>query len=125
MAASDIVAAHNQPVSAPTPPASQRWALNDILGAPDAPRGATYNTAADVLAVPQGTPVRRALSELRREYGESGMSLLECADRVRDVVERFRLRPVALPEQPSPITEDDLGVVCYQVVVPMAKRAHV
>ena len=117
VAASDIVAAHNQPVSAPTPPASQRWALNDILSAPDAPRGDAYNTAADVLSVPQGTPVRRALSELRREYGEGGMSLLECAHRVLAVVEQFRLRPVALPDPSPTITEDDLGVVCYQVVL--------
>ena len=125
VAASDIVAAHNQPVSAPTPPASQRWALNDILGAPDAPRGDAYNVAADVLSVPQGTPVRRALSELRREYGAGGMSLLDCANRIRDIVEQLRLRPIALPEAPSPITTGDLGVVCYQVVLPMAEAMHV
>ena len=73
---------------------------------------------ADVLSVPQGALVRRALSELRREYGNGGMSLPECANRIRDIVEQFRLRPVDLPDAPSPITADDLGVVCYQVVLP-------
>ena len=45
------------------------------------------------------------------------MSLLECANRVLAVVEQFRLRPVAFPEPPAPITPDDLRVVCYQVVL--------
>ena len=116
--AADICEARNQPPSRPNPPASQRWALNDILSAPDAPAGDAYNAAADVLSVPQGALVRRALSELRREYGEGGMSLPECANRIRDIVAQFRLRPVELPAAPSPITPDDLGVVCYQVVLP-------
>lgn len=120
-AAADICAAHNQPPSRPNPPASQRWALNDILSAPDAAVGDAYNFAADVLSVPQGALVRRALSELRREYGEGGLSLPECAQRILEIVEEFRLRPVALPEAPSPITPDDLGVVCYQVVIPASK----
>ena len=76
-----------------------------------------------MLSVPQGTLVRRALSELRREYSEGGMSLLECANRVLAVVEQFRLRPVALPAPPSPITTGDLGVVCYQVVLPQEDGA--
>ena len=33
-----------------------------------------------------------------------------------DMVERFGLRPVAAPK--TPITEDDIGVVCYRVVLP-------
>ena len=118
VAAADICEAHNQPPSPPNPPASQRWALNDILSAPDAPTGDAYNSAADVLSVPQGALVRRALSELRREYGEGRMSLPECADRILGIVEQFRLRPVELPDAPSPITPDDLGVVCYQVILP-------
>ena len=117
--AADICEAHNQPPSPPNPPASQRWALNDILSAPGAPSGAAYNLAADVLSVPQGALVRRALSELRREYGDRGMSLPECADRIRDIVEQFRLRPVEMPVAPPPITPEDLGVVCYQVVLPL------
>ncbi len=118
VAAADICEERNAPAPAPTPPASQRWALNEILGAPDAPVGAQYNTAADILLAPQGAAVLRALSALRREYGEGGMSLHDCANRLLGVVERFRLRPVSLPEAPAPITPEDLGVVCYQLVLP-------
>ena len=117
VAAADICEEHNQRALPPTPPASQRWALNEILGAPDAPAGTAYNAAADVLLAPQTTPVLRALSALRREYGEGAMSLPDCANRILGVVERFRLRPVTLPEPPAPIAPDDLGVVCYQVVL--------
>ena len=118
IAAADICEERNEPASTLTPPASQRWALNEILGAPDAPAGPEYNAAADVLLAPQAAPVLRALSALRREYSEGGMSLHDCANRILEVIQRFRLRPVALPEAPAPITPDDLGVVCYQAVLP-------
>ena len=119
VAAADICEQHNQSAPHPTPLASQRWALNEILGAPDAPAGAEYNAAADVLLAPQAAPVFRALSALRREYDAGGISLHDCANRILGVVERFRLRPVTLSETPAPITPDDLGVVCYQVVLPV------
>ena len=35
-----------------------------------------------------------------------------------EVVARFDLRPVETPQAPELITEDDLGVVCYQVILP-------
>ena len=35
-----------------------------------------------------------------------------------DTVERFGILPVAAPKAPMPITEDDVGVVCYRVVLP-------
>ena len=62
--------------------------------------------------------VLRALSALRRDYTSGGMSLTDCVRRIVNVVNKFGLRPVQAPEAPDPITEDDLGVVCYQVVVP-------
>ncbi len=62
--------------------------------------------------------VLRALSSLRREYADGGMSLPDCARRIVEVVEAFGLRPVQASELPVAITEDDLGVVCYQVVLP-------
>ena len=46
------------------------------------------------------------------------MSVGDCARRIVDVVAQFGLRPVPPPRAPEPITEDDLGVVCYQVVLP-------
>ena len=61
--------------------------------------------------------MRRELSELRREYEGGGMSATDGARRIVEVVARFGLRPVEAPQAPEPIGEDDLGVVCYQVVL--------
>lgn len=82
------------------------------------PRLAPNNAATDVLVVPQAAQVLRALSPVRREYDEGGTRLHECANRILGVVERFGLRPVISPETPAPITPDDQGAVCFQVVLP-------
>ena len=62
--------------------------------------------------------VRRELSALRRSYETGGMSVGDCARRIVEIVAQFGLRPVLAPRAPKPITENDLGVVCYQVVLP-------
>ena len=98
-------------------PASQRWAL-DVLRSPDAPSGEVYDEADQSLSVGRNNLVRRELSELCREYEVGGMSVTDCSRRIIEVVARFGLRPVEAQQAPEPITEDDLGVVCYQVVVP-------
>ncbi|MYA00906.1 MAG: hypothetical protein F4Y35_03895 [Chloroflexi bacterium] len=118
VAAADICELHNEPPPSPNLQRSQRWALRDILGAPDAPVGEEYNQAADVLAMPQTARVRRALSALRREYSEGGMSVGECASRIVKLIEELRLTAVSPPSPPTPIQPDDIGVVCYQVVLP-------
>jgi superfamily II DNA or RNA helicase len=118
IAADDICERHNEPAPSPNLPASQRWALSEILGAPDAPAGDEYNQAADVLAMPQTARVRRALSALRREHAEGGISVRECASRIVKLVEELRLSAVSPPPPPTPIQPDDIGVVCYQLVVP-------
>ncbi len=121
IAAADICAAHNALLDPEARfaalPASQRWAL-DVLRSPDAPAGDEYDEADQALSVGRNNLVRRELSELRREHEGGGMSEADCARRVVEVVARFGLRPVPTPQAPDPITEDDLGVVCYQVVVP-------
>ena len=121
VAAADICAAHNallDPESRFTAlPASQRWAI-DVLRSPDAPAGSEYDDADQALSVGRNNLVRRELSELRREYEGGGMSVTDCVRRTIEVVERFGLRPIEAPPAPEPITEDDLGVVCYQVVMP-------
>ena len=98
-------------------PASQRWAL-DVLRSPDAPSGEEYDASDQALSVGRNNLVRRELSKLRREYDGGGMSVTDCARRIAEVVAQFGLRVVELPQAPEPITEDDLGVVCYQVVLP-------
>jgi superfamily II DNA or RNA helicase len=120
-AAADICAEHNAlldpEVRFASLPASQRWAL-DALRSPDAPAGVEFDQADQALSVGRNNLVRRALSELRREYEGGGMSVTDCARRIIAVVAQFGLRVVELPPAPEPITADDLGVVCYQVVVP-------
>ena len=84
---------------------------------PDAPEGQQYDDADKSLSVGRNGRVRRALSNLRSEYN-SGMSITECATRILEIVRDFGLEPVDPPTPPQPITPDDLGVVCYQVVLP-------
>ena len=121
VAADDICAAHNALLDPETRfaslPASQRWALN-VLRSPDAPAGEEYDEGDQALSAGRNNLVRRDLSELRREYEGGGMSVADCARRIIEVVAKFGLRPVEAPAAPEPITEDDLGVVCYQVILP-------
>ena len=121
VAADDICREHNSLLDPETRfaslPASQRWAL-DVLRSPDAPSGDEYDEGDQALSVGRNNLVRRQLSELRREYEGSGMSVADCARRIIEVVAQFGLRVVELPQAPEPITEDDLGVVCYQIVQP-------
>ena len=121
VAADDICQAHNALLDprarSADLPASQRWALG-VLRAPDAPAGEEFDEADQALSVGRNNVVRRELSALRRTYGAGGMSVGDCARRIVEIVAQFGLRPVALPQAPEPITEDDLGVVCYQVILP-------
>ena len=121
VAAADICTAHNALLDPEARfaalPASQRWAL-DVVRSPDAPAGEEYDEADQALSVGRNNLVRRDLSELRREYEGGGMSVADCARRIIEVVTKFGLRPVEAPRVPEPITEDELGVVCYQVVLP-------
>jgi hypothetical protein len=65
--------------------------LSSIPDAPEAPTNVTpITTAADIAATP------------RRDA----------------VVESFGLQPVAAPPLLDPITEDDVGVVCWMAVLP-------
>ena len=121
VAADDICQAHNALLDprarSADLPASQRWALG-VLRAPDAPAGEEFDEADQALSVGRNNVVRRELSALRRSYGAGGMSVGDCARRIVEIVAQFGLRPVPLPQAPDPITEDDLGVVCYQVILP-------
>ena len=58
-------------------------------------------------------------SQLAGQDESGGMSVADCARRIIEVAARFGLRLVEAPQAPEPITEDDLGVVCYQVVLPL------
>ena len=121
LAAADIVKEHNA-LSDPAAiesaiPASQRWATNILrLQAAEMPT-MEYDKADQSLTVGRNSRVVRALSSLRSEYAEGeGMSLAECAERIVSITDEFGLSPVDAPKPTTPITTEDIGVVCYQVV---------
>lgn len=121
VAAADICNAHNELLDPAAHrerlPASQRWAL-EVLRSADAPAGKQYDEADLALGVGRDALVRRELSELRRLYEAGDLNVVECANRIVAVVESFGLRPVEPAPMPEPIGKEDLGVVCYQVVLP-------
>jgi len=120
LAVDDIFKTHNalpEPKRNAPLPASQRWAL-DILRSPDVPAGKEFNDADEALSVGRNNLVRRELSELRREYKDDGISIADCARRIVRIVADFGLRAIHTSPIPKPVSEEDLGVVCYQVVIP-------
>lgn len=119
VAASDICDEHNSQVEGWSTmlPASQRWAL-DILRNPDVPDEKKYDDADSALSAGRNALVKRELSRLRRDRAEGNLSLVECAERIAGVVEKFGLRPVGEPKATMPASKDDIGVVCYLVVLP-------
>ena len=121
LAAADICEVHNSlldpAVSSGALPAVQRWALAH-LQLPESPDGPEYNNAYDALSVGRSSQVCRELAALRGTYADGGLSLPDCAASIVKIVERFGLNPIKTPEPPQPITAADLGVVCYQVVLP-------
>jgi hypothetical protein len=80
------------------------------------PEGA--ERAAEALAVERSTAVRRELNGIAAEAREEQISRNEAARRVVELVERLGLQPVRVDDVPAEITEDDLGVVCWMVVLP-------
>ncbi len=99
---------------------AQRFAL-ELLRDPAVvlPEGAERAEAA--LRVERSSAVRRALNEIWTATREERISRNEAAARVVELVERLGLQPVELEDLPEPITEDDLGVVCWTAVLPPAE----
>lgn len=98
-------------------PASQRWA-GELLRSPEVPSEPQYSRAEGALAVGRNQLVHRELSAIRRDVREGLIGVREAADRIVGVVDAFGLRPEPLSEErPEPISESDVGVVCFQVVL--------
>ena len=121
VAAEDICESHNALLDPARRygdlPPSQLWALR-VLRAPDLPGGARYDAADQSLAVPRNPAVLKDLSALRRDYEGGGIGLADCAAGIAGVTERFGLRPVKEPAPREPVAPDDIGVLCWQVVLP-------
>ncbi len=119
-ACEDIVAEHNRRADPRTAQEAigpaQRFAL-DLLRDPAVvlPEGAERAEAA--LRVERSSAVRRALNEVWTDARDERISRNEAAAMIVDLAERLGLQPVELDELPEPITEDDLGVVCWMAVL--------
>lgn len=58
------------------------------------------------------------MNEVRAAVSDDRISRNDAAARVVALVDEFGLQSVSLEDAPNPITEDDLGVVCWMVVMP-------
>jgi superfamily II DNA or RNA helicase len=95
---------------------AQRFAI-DLLRDPTVllPPGAAE--AEEALTVERSSTVRHALSEIRNDVVEGTISRDDAARRIVDVVVSFGLQAVEPPPLVDPITEDDVGVVCWMIVL--------
>ena len=121
VAAESIVEEHNRRADPAASEESvgpiQRWALG-VLRDPTVPlpEGAVHAEAA--LRVDRSGTVRQALGKIQRATDDGSLSRAEAAIEIVGVVDSFGLLPVELPPPLDPITEEDLGVVCWMGVLP-------
>jgi hypothetical protein len=95
----------------------ERFCPRSVTGDPDFEPDREVAFADEALGVGRGPQVRRRLAELRRRASAEGLSALEVANAIVEIVKELGLRPEPqAPEAGRPITEADLGVVCFQVV---------
>ncbi|MGH2703705.1 MAG: hypothetical protein ACRDJ4_01000 [Actinomycetota bacterium] len=95
----------------------QRFAI-DLLRDPAVTLPAGAAAAEEALSVGRSSAVRQALSEIRTMVADGRISRNEAAERIVKVVEEFGLQTVEPPPPLEPITEEDVGVVCWMAVLP-------
>ncbi len=96
---------------------AQRFAL-DLLRDPTVLLPAGADVAEEALAVERSSTVRHALTEIRSGVVQGTISRDDAARQIVGVVESFGLQPVEPPPLLDPIDSDDVGVVCWMVVLP-------
>ena len=96
---------------------AQRFAL-EVLRDPMIAMPAGAVEADEAMSVERSSTVRRALSEIAADVAAGRTTRDEAATRIVGVVASFGLRPVEAPPLVDPITEDDVGVVCWMAVLP-------
>ena len=74
------------------------------------------SVAGSVALLRVGTIRQQALPALAK-----GLEAIEAAQRIIDVVAFYGLTKVDSPEPLPPITEEDIGVVCWMAVLPEPK----
>jgi superfamily II DNA or RNA helicase len=119
-AAADIVEEHNaraDPALAEQRlPPSQRWALA-LLRDPGVTLPAGAEDADELLGVSRDAAVKTALTQLQRRVAGRALSRDQAAREIVGIVREFGLTPVAAPPVREPISEDDVGVVCWMRVI--------
>ncbi|MGH9075868.1 MAG: helicase-related protein [Acidimicrobiales bacterium] len=123
-AVADIVAAHNRRgdpryAQERIGPA-QRFAV-DLLRDPTVTLPVGAAAAEEALSVERSSSVRQALSEVRARLVDATISADRAAQDIVAVVDSYGLQPVEAPPLLEPITEDDLGVVCWMAVLPATR----
>ena len=68
------------------------------------------------MGVGRSQPVRRALGEIKRQTERNEITRNDAALRIAEVVRSFGLRVVEPPPERQPVTDDDVGVVCWMAV---------
>ena len=125
IAVASIVDEHNQQVVSQSDPVPvgpiQRWAL-EVLRNPLALLPKDAEAAYLALSIDRNQPVRSALGAIRRDLTGDLISPTTAAARIVEVVRSYGLRPVEPSEPLTPITEDDVAVVCWLAVLPEAQR---
>ncbi len=118
-AVADIVDKHNRMAESPTEgqigPA-QAWALS-VLRDPAVPLPPGAEEVARALQVGRPNPIRTALNRIKRDTVGGGVSPSQAAVRIVNVVKSYGLRPVEPVPRLKPITEEDVGVVCWMAVL--------
>ena len=120
-AAESIVEEHNQladpSVSEESVGPIQRWALG-VLRDPTVPLPERAVNAEAALRVDRSGVVRQTLGTIQRATDDGSLTRAEAVVEIVGVVESFGLRPVEPLPALDPITEADLGVVCWMGVLP-------
>ena len=121
LAVASIVAEHN---SRTDPRAeeerigpAQRFAI-DLLRDPAVTLPSGASEAEEALSAGRSSTVRQALSQIRSMVVEGTISRNEAAQQIVGVVDAFGLQTVEEPPPLEPITEEDVGVVCWMAVLP-------
>lgn len=118
-AASSIVEEHNKLAArgeASIGPI-QQWAIN-LLADPDIPSPVGASQASEALSIGRSNLVRTELGAIRRETKGEQITTTTAAQRIVEVVENYGLRKVEQPAPLKPITEDNIGVVCWMAILP-------
>lgn len=96
----------------------QSWAL-DLLRDPTValPSVERAGRAAEALTAARSSAVRRRLGEIQERLAAGELGREDAAGEIIATVDEFGLRPVVPPPIPTEITVDELGVVCWMVVL--------